>query len=488
MSARREWLKQGAALGASLALPLKASAQAPQTAAPAAPTAPTTAAKPAPAPLIPAPAASAAPLLPGRPWQNWSGIERCAPANWLIPADEGQLAATLATSKGSLRCVGAGHSFTGLVPTEGTLISLDKLSGIVALDRANSVVRVRAGTRLNQLARELDAQGLALYNQPDIDVQTVAGALSTATHGTGLTLPALHAEVQALRLITVQGEALECSRFKNPELFDAARVSLGALGVISEFSLRVRPRHLLRRKVWLSRTEALLEQAPELARAHRHFEFYVLPFTGYSAAITHDEVQGAPQTAKPAADEDMLRDLRRLRDWLGRWPELRRWTAAKLIDPAMTESAQDWSWKLLSTVRPTRFNESEFHLPRETALTCLKEVIATLERRNEVFFPMEFRFVRADHAWLSPFFERDSCSIAAHAAQGEAHDYLVSDLAPIFRRHGGRPHWGKLHGLKSADLAALYPRYADFRQQRERLDPQGRLLNRHLRQLFEGQA
>jgi FAD/FMN-containing dehydrogenase len=248
----------------------------------------------------------------------------------------------------------------------------------------------------------------------------------------------------------------------------------------------VRPRYQLRRRVWLERTEALLEQAPELAAKHRHFELYVLPFTGYSAAITHTEVAGgAGDISHPAsADEDVLRDLQRLRDWLGRWPELRRWTAAKLIAQTPAESAQDWSWKLLSSSRPTRFNESEYHLPRAAGIACLKDIIKTLEQRNEVFFPIEFRFVRADTAWLSPFYMRDSCSVACHALQGEAHDYLLKDLGPVYRRHGGRPHWGKLHDLGRAELQTLYPKLADFEAQRRQLDPQGRLLNPHVKAML----
>ncbi|QPF72274.1 FAD-binding protein [Roseateles sp. DAIF2] len=459
MSDRRAWLKGAAALGLGSSLGSGLA----QTTAP-----------------LPRAASAATP----RAWQNWSGSAHCQPRAWLLPADEAELAAQLARSEGPLRSVGAGHSFTPLVPTEGSLVALDRLTGLVAVDKARGLVRVRAGTRIAQLARDLDAQGLALENQPDIDVQTLAGALATATHGTGAELPALHAAVEGLRLVTPAGEVLEAGRDGNPELLAAAQVSLGALGVISEYTLRVRARFMLRRRVWLEPTEALLERAPELARTHRHFEMYLLPFTGHSAAITHAEVPAGPAEHPPSADEDVLADLRRLRDWLGRWPALRRWTAAKLIAMANPETAQDWSWRLLSTVRPTRFNESEYHVPRERGIACLREILATLERRNEVFFPIEFRYVKGDAAWLSPFHERDSCSIACHALQGEPHDYLVRELGPVFRRHAGRPHWGKLHDLGQAQLQALYPRFADFQRLRCRLDPQGRLLNPHLAALF----
>lgn len=144
----------------------------------------------------------------------------------------------------------------------------------------------------------------------------------------------------------------------------------------------------------------------------------------------------------------------------------------------------DVSWKLLSTQRPTRFNESEGHVPRENGIACLREVLATLEKRNEVFFPIEFRYIRGDQAWLSPFHGRDSCSIAAHAMQGEPHDYLVSELGPVFRRHHARPHWGKLHDRSPAELRALYPQWNAFAAVRRELDPQGRMLTPYMRQLL----
>ncbi len=144
----------------------------------------------------------------------------------------------------------------------------------------------------------------------------------------------------------------------------------------------------------------------------------------------------------------------------------------------------DVSWKLLSTQRPTRFNETEGHVPRESGVACLREVLATLERRNEVFFPIEFRYIRGDQAWLSPFYGRDSCSIAAHAMQGEQHDYLLSELGPVYRRHGARPHWGKLHDRRPTELRALYPQWQAFAALRRELDPQGRMLTPYMKQLL----
>jgi FAD-linked oxidoreductase len=424
----------------------------------------------------------AAATQPGFTWQNWSASAQCRARALAAPADENAIAALLRGSSGAVRCVGAGHSFSALVPTEGTILSLDRLAGLQAHDGMSAILQ--AGTRLAQVSRQLDAAGLALRNLPDIDMQSLAGAISTATHGTGAGLPALHADVMALRIVTPQGEVIECEQGRDPELMAAARVSLGSLGVITQVTMRVVPAHNLQRKVWLRPIEELLERAPELARTHRHFEFYYLPFTGYAAAITHDDYAGSAILMPASQDEDMLRDLRRLRDWLGKYPQLRRWSAARLIDPNLTEQATNRSFRLLSNVRPTRFNETECYVPREAGIACVREVIAALERRNDVFFPLEFRFIKADDAWLSPFYQRDSCSISVHAAHGEPYDYLTTEIGPLFRKHGARPHWGKLHNFSAAELAAMYPHWKDFQAIRQRMDPRGRMLNPHLRALF----
>ncbi|MFT3857589.1 MAG: D-arabinono-1,4-lactone oxidase [Aquabacterium sp.] len=438
----------------------------------------------APASMASASAASSAGQGTDAPWQNWSGLQRSAPASFHFPADEAGLAQWMRGSRGELRAVGAGHSFTALVPTAGAMVSLDQLSGLVAVDRQKMQVRVKAGTRLGVLARALDDHGLALRNLPDIDVQSLAGAISTGTHGTGAALPALHADVVGLRIVKPDGQIAELHEDLDRDAMAAARVSLGSFGLISEMTLKVLPAYNLHRRVWLEPIDKLLARAPQLARQHRHFEFYYLPFTGYAAGISHDLYTGQDLLLPASQDEAFLDDLRMLRDWLGRFPALRTWVAQKFIDPDMKEEARHRAHRLLSTVRPMRFNETEWHVPRERGIDCLREIIRTIERRNEVFFPMEFRFTQADDAWLSPFHGRDSCSIAVHAAVGEAHDYLLTDCTPVFATHGGRPHWGKLHPLRQADLARLYPRWREFLGMRQRFDPQGRMLNAHLRQLF----
>ena len=416
-------------------------------------------------------------------WRNWSGLQQATPAAMPMPADEAELVQLMQQAKGAIRAVGSGHSFTALVPTSGTLISLDRLSGVISVDKTAMTATVRAGTRLSVLSRELDRHGVGLRNLPDIDVQTLAGAISTATHGTGMTLPPLHADVIGLRIVKPGGDVVDITE-QTPEWLAAARVSLGSFGVISQVTIRVLPAYNLAKRVWVQPIDALLERAPTLARQHRNFELFYLPFTGYGVGITHDLYAGQDVVIPPSLDDSTMADLRKLRDWLGHFPSLRQWVAQKLIDPNTVEEARARSWKLLSTVRPFKFNESEWHLPAARGIACLRQVIQAIERHNDAYFPIECRFVKGDDAWLSPFHQQDCCSIAVHASTDDDHGYLLSDINPLYRQHQGRPHWGKLHLMGAAELARMYPRWQDFQRVRQQFDPQGRMLNEHLRRLF----
>lgn len=417
-------------------------------------------------------------------WRNWSGLQQAEPIALDTPANEAQLASLMAASREPVRAVGSGHSFAALVPTDGRIVALDRLSGVVSVDPAAMTVTVLAGTRLAVLAQALDAKGLALRNLPDIDVQTLAGAIATGTHGTGASLPALHDDVLAMRLVTADGRIVELDARRDAGALAAARVALGSLGIATQVTLRVVPAYALQRRIWLRPIEALLAEAPTLAAQYRHFELFLLPFTGYGAAVAHDVYAGSDYVLPKPADDKVLADLKHLRDWLGRFPTLRRWTAQRLIDPQQTEQARHRAHRLLATARTQRFNETEWHVPAERGIAALQQVLAAIERHDEAYFPVEFRWVRGDSAWLSPFYGRDSCSIAVHAAAGEAHDYIVREAAQVCRAVGGRPHWGKLHELGATELRSMYPRWDDFMQLRRQFDPQGRFLNVHLKKLF----
>lgn len=416
-------------------------------------------------------------------WRNWSGIEHAYPAVRSAPKSEAEVTQALKTSTAPVRVVGAGHSFTGLVPTSGTLMTLDGLAGIERWEGDQPVVR--AGMRLGALGPALAERGRAMANLPDINKQSLGGCLGTATHGTGATIKAIHGDVTALRLATATGELIDCDATQNADVFNAARVSLGALGVITQVRLATSANRRLHRKVFVEPFEETLAKAETRWAQHRNYEFYAVPFTDLAANITHDETDAPAMARGPDTDSAFLEVLKQLRNLTRFSTPLRKAAAKALLGSAKPEEAIDEGWKLLSTERPVRFNEMEFHIPVENHLAALKEVVATIEaKRPDVFFPIEVRRIAADDAWLSPFQGGPRGSIAVHCHYKDQYDFLFELIQPIFLKHGGRPHWGKLHSLKARELALLYPNWNDFLAVRARLDPEGRLLNPYLKALL----
>jgi len=416
-------------------------------------------------------------------WSNWSGLEHAWPAKRAAPADEAELATLLPSAATPIRPVGAGHSFTALVPTEGTLLSLDKLSGLVS--HQGQTATVRAGTRLSALGPALAGIGQEMLGLPDINKQTLAGALATGTHGTGKGVTAIHGQVTAMRLVLADGTITECSREQRPELFHAARVGLGAFGVLSQVTLQNQPLTRVKKVVKLVDTDWVLGEWPALAARHRNAEFLVLPFTGKSALITHDVTDEPVRPRGPDNDSQTLMDLKRLRDIFEFTPDLRRRAAQMAMKDLPEDVAVDEGWKLLSNERPDRFKEMEYHLPVERQVEVLREVIRRIESQaKDVFFPIEARIIAADDAWLSPFYQRESGSIAIHAWYKERHDWMFELIEPLFREAGGRPHWGKLHSLGAAELDALYPMFGEVQAVRKSIDPAGRMVNPFLKKIF----
>ena len=417
-------------------------------------------------------------------WSNWAGNAHSYPAKRVAPASEADLITAMGGPK-PIRPVGSGHSVTALVPTEGTLLSLDRLAGLADFDKATLQATVRAGTKLSALGPALAAIGQEMPNLPDINKQTLAGGLATGTHGTGKGVKALHGEVTAMRLVLPSGEVAECSRDARSELFHAARVGLGAFGVISEVTLQNRPLSRVKKVVTLVDTEQMLRDWPALAERHRNAEFLVLPFTGKSALITHDTTDEPVRPRGADQDVETLMALKNLRDLFEFTPALRRRAAQAAMADIPPEVAIDEGWKLLSNERPVRFKEMEYHVPIAEQVGALREIIARIERDAPgVFFPIEARIIAPDDAWLSPFYERECGSIAVHAWYREDHDWMFELAEPVLRETGGRPHWGKLHSLGAAELKALYPMFAESQAVRRSVDPEGRMVNPFVQKIF----
>jgi FAD-linked oxidoreductase len=426
-------------------------------------------------------AASPIPL----PWRNWSGLLECRPARRLGPASEADVLAQLTGGSGVIRPAGAGHSFSALVPCDDALLFLDRMSGVIDADPSTLQAEVWAGTRLGQLGPALGVAGQAMPNLPDIDYQTLGGALATSTHGTGARFGSLASQVVALTLATPRGELLECDARRNAEVFHAARSSLGALGVVTRVRLQNQAAfRLVERTEWRD-LDAVLADLPRERDGNRHFEFYVFPHSSVALAITTNETEAEPY-ARGEDDPQGLHTLRSLHRWT-------RWLPAALggalydalIRASPSTERADWSHRVLAHPRTTRFNEMEYTVPAEAGPACLRELLETIRARvPDVCFPIECRYVRADDVWLSMFHERDGFSISVH----EFHDVdprpYFAAVEPVFWKYDGRPHWGKLHVLGAQRLAALYPRWRDFQAVRRALDPGSRLLNAHLATLF----
>jgi FAD-linked oxidoreductase len=423
---------------------------------------------------------------PGRPlpWRNWSGIESCTPARRALPASEAELLALLRDAPAPIRPAGAGHSFSALVPSDGTLVFLDALAGVAGSDAASHTAEVWAGTRLAQLGPALDALGQAMPNLPDIEYQALGGAIATSTHGSGAALGSLASCVTELALAAPTGELLVCNAQRNAEVFHAARTSLGALGVVTRVQLANRAAFRALETTRFVELDDLLARLPQERDANRNFEFYAFPHARVALAIATNETADPP---RKTGDDDpeavyLLRSLFRLTRLVpGLGPRL--YDTFLRHQPA-TEHV-DRSFAVLAHPRTVPFNEMEYTLPAAEGPACLREVLAEIERRDlSVCFPIECRFVRADDVWLSMFHARDGFTISIHQYVDEDWRSYFAALEPVFWKHGGRPHWGKLHSLDAPRLAELYPQWADFARVRRALDPGGRLANAHLTRIL----
>lgn len=424
---------------------------------------------------------------PSVPWRNWSGHLVAHPAGRVAPASEDELAAFLASTSGTVRPVGSGHSFTPLVPTDGHLIVIDQLAGLQAHDPRQLRATFGAGTRLGDMGAPLEEIGQGMFILPDIDRQTLAGATATGTHGTGIDFTCLSGYVTDLRLVTPRGEVLDVSAHSHPELFDAARVSLGALGVITRMTLQNRATYRLKARNWVQRTEEVLESFDASAAGHRHFEMFPLTHSDYALTLAIDETDEPINNPPPSPEEDAA-FAQAMQGWMQVPPRERRPLVNAMAEQIEPSERVDVSYRILSNVRNTRFNEMEYSVPLDAGAACLREVLNTIrDKEIDVVFPLEYRYVRRDDTWLGMSSgAEDHAAISIHRIA--THDYrpYFDLIEPIFWKYGGRPHWGKVHSLDAQALTKLYPHFKDFQAVREQLDPAGRMLNDHLRRLFIG--
>jgi FAD/FMN-containing dehydrogenase len=386
-------------------------------------------------------------------FRNWSGSVAAEPEAILAPEDEAALVALVRRageeSRG-LRLCGSGHSQSPLVATDGWVVGLDALQGLVRVDAARRQATLRAGTKLHAAGALLHAHGLAMQNLGDVDVQALAGAVATGTHGTGPELGNVSSRVAGARLVLASGDVETWDEEDDAERLRAARVSVGLLGVMTELRLRCVPAFRLHERVVRMPVEECLAGLPERIAATRHFEFFWYPGRDFA------EVKTLHPTERTA------------------------------LDPPAKYERIGWSHEILPSVRELRFFEMEYALPAEAGEACFRALRERVRARHpDLEWPVEYRTVAADDAWLSPAHGRATVTLSVHQDGRLPFRELFADLEPILREHGGRPHWGKWHTMKGADLRPLYPRFDDFAALRREVDPHGRFLNDHLRAIFE---
>ncbi len=423
-------------------------------------------------------------------WKNWAETCVCHPEQIILPHTEEEIIEVIkaAAAHGKkIRVAGNGHSFTQLVGTDSLLLALDHWNGIVDIEGQSA--RVRSGTNIKVLGESLYEKGLAQENLGDIDVQSIAGAISTGTHGTGIQFGNLATQVEEITFINARGERITCSEAQNHDIFKAAQVSLGALGVITEFKLKCLPKYVLQLRNVKNTVKDCMSRLEENKKQHRNYEFYYFPYTETVQEKISNVTDGE---AKEGGMLQYLNDIILENGAFKLFSEVSRIfpsssrAISKLTGKAAGESVRNtWSHRVYATARWVRFTEMEYNIPAEHFEECFYEIKKKIEdTQYDLHFPIECRFVKGDDIWLSPAYGRDSAYLACHMYKGMPYEKYLRDMETIFKKYEGRPHWGKLHYQTPDSLRQLYPKWDDFHAIRKEMDPNGMFLNAHLSQIF----
>ncbi len=421
-------------------------------------------------------------------WSNWAGNQQCAPAAWPQPASERELVDLVKQAGADARrvkVVGAGHSFTGIACTDGVLVDLSGYGRVLGVD--GNRVTVQAGIPLHVLCDELDRRGLAMDNMGDIAYQSIAGATSTSTHGTGAAFGGLATRIVGLRIVTADGSVLECTPDSNADVLDVARVGLGALGVLSTVTIEAVPAFRLHAVEEAMPVDDVLADFDGFMTSTDHVEFYWVPHTRWALTKRNTRTQdpAAPRSRRKAFMDDLVAQnlafgamCRAGRRFPRAIPRL-----AKIVPSASSRNEYtDRSDKVFTSPRHVRFYEMEYAIPAEAVPEALNRVRKLVDTIGvPISFPVEVRVTDADDIPLSTASGRRSGYIAVHVYQGsKAYDQYFTGVEAIMDDYAGRPHWGKLHYQKAATLAPRYERWDDFQAMRRRLDPEGRFTNPYL--------
>ncbi|MGH2994304.1 MAG: D-arabinono-1,4-lactone oxidase [Solirubrobacterales bacterium] len=430
-------------------------------------------------------------------WRNWAGDQSCSPAAIERPGTRGELVDVVgraAAAGQSTRVAASGHSFTDIALTDGVMLRLERLNRVLALDRASGLVKVEAGIALRELAEALQTYGLALENQGDIDRQTLAGAISTATHGTGARFRNMSAQVEAVELVLADGSVVELSADSDLDALQSARVGLGALGAVYSVTLRTVPSFTIRRVDRPASLGETLAGLDELVDSQDHFELYAFPHTEVAILRESERTDEHPHPRSPAAEfvQEVV-----IENWAveafarlaRRFPSLTPGLARAFTGRIGRSVKVQRSHRVYASERRVRFTEMEYAIPREHGADAVRRVFELIEREGlRVSFPIEVRFVAPDDVFLSPSHGRDTCYVAVHMFRGVEWERYFRGVEAIMDSYGGRPHWAKRHFQTAETLAPRYPRWADFQRVRSRLDPEGRFANAYTERVLGSAA
>jgi L-gulono-1,4-lactone dehydrogenase len=430
---------------------------------------------------------------PKAAWRNWAGNQTARPARIATPRSAQEVADEVrrAAADGlTVRMAGTGHSFTPAAATDGVLLRPGGLTGIRPADPEAGLVTVEAGCPLRALNAHLLARGLSLANMGDIQVQTVAGAIQTGTHGTGRDIGGMAAQVAGLELVLADGTITTCTAADSPKLFDAARIGLGALGIVTSVTFKIVPLFLLEAREEPMRWSEVISRLDEFTSQNEHFEFYWFPHTDGCLTKRNNR---SPGPAQPLGrmrylldDEFLSNTLFGVTCRLGHAVPAVITTVNRAAGKALgSRTYVDAAYKVFTSPRRVRFKEQEYAIPRESLADVLAEVRALFARRDwRISFPIEVRVTPGDDLWLSTAYGRRSAYIAIHVFHASPHEEYFRDVEAVMVAAGGRPHWGKMHTRSAQYLHQAYPKHGDFVALRDELDPERRFGNAYLAQVL----
>lgn len=424
--------------------------------------------------------------------KNWSGNQSWSPEKVFYPQSEDEIVEIVKQAletKKKVRVIGSGHSFTALCVTYHFLISLDKFQGLLSTNNENLQVTVKAGTKLNNLNEILALEGLALPNMGDINVQSVAGAISTGTHGTGSTFGNMSTQVTALKFVNGLGELVTCSEHENKSLFKAAQVSLGALGILTEITLQCVPSYTLEMRMDRELLDDVLLSYTKDNLDNRNYEFFWFPNSPYVMTKRSNLTTAPPDKSsfKAYFNEMVMENyaFKLMCELAYRFPSKTHQISNFTGKTVSSHIKISESHNVFSTPRIVLFNEMEYNVPLAAYADVKKDIVSWINKNNKnVMFPIENRFVAGDDIYLSPAYQRDSAYIAVHVYQKKDYKPYFQALETIFKAYNGRPHWGKMHTLDAAEIESRYPKFNDFKNIREAQDPNGVFLSPYLQELF----